>query len=131
MKVLGFVFVLVSGLFAFLALVYWLLAGEPAGTTMLALSAGLGLIPGSYLLWWAPRLGASVLLPDRDDAEISEGAGEIGPFPGPTVWPLAFAAGMVLGAVGLVFGVWPAVPGAMLASLAASGALLESRRRAG
>ena len=43
---------------------------------------------------------------DRPDAEIAEGAGELGFLPASSIWPLWMALTMVLIVLGPVFGWW-------------------------
>ena len=127
MRVEGLVFVGTAAFFAVLSAIYWFTSYEVAGTTMLLLCVGLGLIPGLWLLWWSRRMAPRP--EDRPDAAIATGAGPVGAFPGPTVWPVLIAVGAVLAANGIAFGIWPAVPGFVLLSSAAAGALLSGRPR--
>jgi hypothetical protein len=74
---------------------------EVAGTTALVLCGGLALIVGSYF-WFVSRRIA--LRPeDRGDAEIAEGAGELGFFSPGSYWPLGIGLSASLAGVGLVF----------------------------
>ena len=128
MKTEGLVFAGTAAFFAVVAGLYWFTSYEEAGSTMLALTVGLGLIPGVWLLWWARRMAPRP--EDREDADIAEGAGPVGSFPGPTAWPVTLALGAVLAANGIAFGVWPAVPGALLIVIATCGAVMSGRSRA-
>jgi hypothetical protein len=93
------------GLFLFpITVVYWYMSKEPAGTTALALAIGLCLLIGYYLLYTARRIDARP--EDYEDAEISDGAGELG-FYSPHSWsPLAVAGAAALTTLGLIFGWW-------------------------
>jgi hypothetical protein len=119
------IFIGTAVFFAVIGSVYWFTSYEDAGTTLLALCVGLGVIPGVYLLYrsrlMAPR-------PEDDPgALISDGTGNIGTFPGASIWPVTLAAGAILALDGLVFGAWSAVPGAALILFAMIGATAESR----
>lgn len=127
MKVEGLVFAGTAAFFAVLTGVYWFTSYETAGSTMLLLSVGLGLMPGLWLLWWSRRMTPRP--EDRPDAEPADGAGVVGAFPGPTAWPVTIAIGAVLAANGIAFGIWPAVPGFVLIVLAACGAIMSGRPR--
>ena len=123
MKVEGLLF---SGLAAFLGVVtvvYGVLSKEWAGTTMLALSGGLALIIGYYLLFTARRMDARP--EDRPDAEISEGSGEVGFFPPHSWMPISLAVGFGLTALGVVFGLFLFVIGFVAVTAAAFGFLFE------
>ena len=79
MRVEGLLFAVIAGFLVLAAAVYGWLSQDPAGTTMILLSGGLAIIVGFYLLFTARRMEARP--EDRPDAEISEGAGEMGFFP--------------------------------------------------
>ncbi|HEX2700882.1 MAG TPA: cytochrome c oxidase subunit 4 [Acidimicrobiales bacterium] len=127
MKVEGLVFAGTAAFFTVLTAVYWFTSYEEAGSTMLLLTVGLGLMPGLWLLWWSRRMAPRP--EDLPDADISDGAGAVGAFPGPTAWPFTLAVGAVLAANGIAFGIWPAVPGFVLIVLAACGAIMSGRPR--
>lgn len=94
--------------FAFLvAIIYAVFTGvsrtgvEWAGTTAIILSGGLTLIIGTYFRFVARRLD---LRPeDYEDAEISDGAGDLGFFSPGSFWPIALAAAAALVATALAF----------------------------
>ena len=125
MKVEGLVFAGTAAFFSVLTAVYWFTSYEEAGSTMLLLTVGMGLMPGAWLLWWARRMPPRP--EDLPDADIADGAGAVGAFPGPTAWPVTLAIGAVLAANGIAFGIWPAVPGFVLIVLAACGAIMSGR----
>ena len=112
--------------FAVVGVVYWFWGYEPGGTMMLVGTVALGLIPGSYYLWWAHRMKPRP--EDRADGSLSEGAGVIGAFPSSSVWPFVFGMGVFLVVLGLVFGIWFMGPGFALVLSAAVGYSVESRR---
>ncbi|MGI9022704.1 MAG: aa3-type cytochrome oxidase subunit IV [Acidimicrobiales bacterium] len=126
MKIEGVIFVITAAFFLLIAVIYWFVSYEPAGTTLLFTTVGLGAIPGVYLIWSAK--GRPPRPEDRTDATIEEGAGRIGSFPESSVWPLAFASGLSLVGLGLVFGIWMALPGGVLILVSMIGAILEGRR---
>jgi hypothetical protein len=71
---------------------------EVAGTTALILSGGLLGISGSFFWFVSRRIDARP--EDRNDAEIAEGAGELGFFSPGSYWPVAIAFGAMLSAIG-------------------------------
>ena len=95
MKVEALIFNVIS-LFCFVAgVVYGFWAMEPIGTTALVLSAGLTGLIGGFFWFVSRRIDARP--EDRKDADIAEGAGELGFFSPGSYWPfgLALSAGLM------------------------------------
>lgn len=126
MKTEGTILAGVATFFFVIATVYWFTSYEDAGSVLLITTTGLGVIPGAWLIWISRRHPPR--LEDRTDATIAEGAGRIGSFPESSVWPLGFAGGLCLLALGLVYGVWMALPGLLIILISVIGAVLEGRR---
>lgn len=126
MKTEGAIFVGIAVFFLVITGLYWFTSYEDAGTVLLFLCSGLGALPGVWLILRSRKVPPR--LEDREDAEIEQGAGVVGTFPETSVWPLVFALGLALSGVGLVFGVWFALPGVPLCVAALLGAILEGRR---
>lgn len=106
------------------AVVYGIWAGEPIGTTALALSGGLCVIIGGYFWFVSRRID---LRPeDRRDAEIAEGAGDLGFFSPGSYWPvtLAFAAALLGGGLAYYY-IWLIIIGAAAVLFAVGGLLFE------
>ena len=112
--------------FGLVGTVYWFWAYEQGGTMMLAGTTLLGLLPGSYYLWWSYRMKPRP--EDRDDATIEEGSGVIGSFPNSSVWPFVLGMGLFLIVLAAVFGIWLLAPGFALVISAGIGVTVESRR---
>ncbi len=72
---------------------------EVAGTAALILSGGLLGISGSFFWFVSRRIDARP--EDRNDAEIAEGAGELGFFSPGSYWPVAIAVGAMIAAIGM------------------------------
>ena len=125
MRTEGLIFVGVAVFMAVIGTIYWFTSYEDAGTTLLATTLGLGLIPGGFLLYRTRRMASRP--EDRPDATPGEGAGEVGTFPATSIWPLVLAGGATFAGIGLVFGLWAAIPGLLLIGLAFVGGALESR----
>ena len=100
-------FAVLCGLFVAFATMYgiwtWVEDGrvEVAGVTALVLTAGLSLIVGSYFWFVSRRIDPRP--EDRLDADIAEGAGELGFFSPGSYWPFALALAATMGAAGLAF----------------------------
>jgi len=74
-------------------------AVEVAGTAALILSGGLLGISGSFFWFVSRRIDARP--EDRNDAEIAEGAGELGFFSPGSYWPVAIAFAAMVTAMGM------------------------------
>ena len=95
MKVEALIFNIIGVFCVIAAVVYGLWAQEPIGTTALVLSAGLTFLIGGFFWFVSRRIDARP--EDRKDADIADGAGELGFFPPASYWPfgLALAAGLM------------------------------------
>jgi hypothetical protein len=84
------------------AVVYGVWAKEPIGTTALVLSGGLTGLIGGFFLFVSRRIDARP--EDRKDAEIADGAGELGFFSPGSYWP--FGIGLSAALMGLALAFW-------------------------
>ena len=95
---------------------------DAVGTVALILSGLLCLMCGGYFWFVSRRID---LRPeDRDDAEITEGAGEVGFFSPGSYWPIGLALAAVTAGIGLVFVMWWLVATGIIAVLIATAGLL-------
>jgi hypothetical protein len=94
-KVEALVFNIIGVFCVLAAVVYGLWAHEPIGTTALVLSAGLTFLIGGFFWFVSRRIDARP--EDRKDADIADGAGELGFFSPGSYWPfgLALSAGLM------------------------------------
>src|SRR3954462_5678996 len=117
MKVEGYLFAFIAVFLAVVDVIYWFTSHDPTGTTVLALGAGLGALGGFSLLFPAPRIEPRP--EDLEDADISDGAGELGffsPYSWAPLWCglaaatcfLCLVFGWLLFAIGAAFAI-PAV----------------------
>ena len=77
MRVYGLFLAGIGVFFGIIGIIYWFLSYEDGGFAMLIGSALLGLLPGSYYLWWSNTMKPQA--DDDPDAEIAEGAGDLDP----------------------------------------------------
>ncbi len=109
--------------------VYWALKNNPtetAGVAMLIFGfAAYGLLFG-YLLSQYLKRHRIPRPEDRFDATYADGEGVVGYFPNGSIWPAGMGLGLVLAVVGLTFGLWWLIIGAILFFGAAIGWLTES-----
>jgi cytochrome c oxidase subunit IV len=125
-KVDGLFLIGIGIFFGIISLIYWFYSYEDAGFLMLIGSALLGLLPGSYYLWWSYKMKPR---PDDDpDATMADGAGPVDSFPGSSIWPFLLGMGAMFAVLTFVFGLWLAPLAAALIVSAAIGATVESRR---
>lgn len=103
---------------------YWFASYEDAGTTMLGLGVVAVLMIGGWLLVQSRKVGMRP--EDRGDARPEDGAGDLGYFPSLSIWPLVIAAGAVVVANGLVFGVWLGLAGGVLLLVGLIGYAVEA-----
>jgi len=122
-KVEGYLFAFIAVFLGSADIVYWFTSHDPTGTTALALATGLGALIGSYLLVTASRMEPRP--EDLDDADISDGAGEIGFF-SPYSWaPLWCGMSAATVFAGVVFGWWMVFIGAAFAVPAVGSMVFE------
>ena len=123
MRVEGLIFSLLSIFLLVIGGVYWIVSRDPTGFTMILLAGGLALIIGYYLMFTARRIDTRP--EDREDAEIAEGAGEVGFFAPHSWWPMLLALSSALTASGIIFGAFLILIGTFLLLMALSGLLFE------
>jgi hypothetical protein len=105
---------------------YWLLSYDPTGTTALTMTfLLLGLIT-FYLGFHARRMEPRP--EDRKEAEIADGAGELGFFPPFSWWPLWCGLSLATMTLGVAVGWWLFIIGGVLGAVALSGLVFEYYR---
>ena len=85
-------------------IVYWYVSKDPTGTTALALSVGLALLIGFYVLFTGRRLPRRP--EDDNEGEIAEGTGEIGFFSPHSWWPFWLGLSGAVAFLGIAIGWW-------------------------
>jgi hypothetical protein len=112
--------------FCFLVgIVYTVLTGEPVGVAGLFLTGGLCLIVGTYFRFVARRL-ETVRPEDNAEAEVSDGAGDVGFFSPGSYWPIGVAGAAALLAISLAFYlVWAITISVIILLLAIAGLVFE------
>ena len=97
---------------------------EWAGTTALALTTGLTLITGTFFRFVARRLDTRP--EDYEDAEIADGAGELGFFSPHSWWPIMIALSGSITAVGMAMWLpWLIIAGVCFILTTVSGLVFE------
>src|SRR3978361_758028 len=124
MKVESRIFELLT-IFCFVcALIYGLLSKEAVGIVGLTLTGGLTLIIGTYFRFVARRLEERP--EDNPEAEVSDGAGDLGFFSPGSYWPIGVAGSGAITGLGLAFYQWWLIVTGMVAlSIAICGLVFE------
>jgi len=125
-KVEAWVFGFLAVFFGLVAPSYWYLSGDPTGTSALVMTLALSLLVTFYLGFHAKKMDPRP--EDRQEAEIVDGAGELGFFPPYSWWPLWCACALLLCVLGVVFGWWLALLGVGAGSAALMGWVFEYYR---
>ncbi|UYP17502.1 cytochrome c oxidase subunit 4 [Rhodococcus sp. Z13] len=130
MKIEAKLFEVVTVFFVLVAIVYGTFTGlsdkgiEWAGLTAIVLSAGLTLIVGTYFRFVARRLDTRP--EDYEDAEVSDGAGDLGFFSAGSFWPILLAGAAAFAAIALAFfQPWLIVVAVVLIVASAAGLVFE------
>src|SRR3954470_17479891 len=129
MKVEGIIFSIYAVFLGVVGVVYWSLVDEKTETTgvvALLISMGLGLLIGGYLLFTARRMEPRPQ--DLPDAEVADGAGELGSFSPRSYWPFFIAASLFVTMLGTILGIWLALIGGGLVFGNVGGLVFEQYR---
>jgi hypothetical protein len=112
------IFLGLAAFIAILGVIYWFVSYEDAGTTLLALAAGLALLFGGYLFVQDRKR------PAADSHRLAEEY-----LPHSSVWPFGIGFGLFLAVNGLILGPAWTVPGAVLVATSVGGFVRQSRHR--
>jgi hypothetical protein len=128
MKVEARLFDITTAFFFAAAIIYGFWAKETVGLVALILTSGLSLLIASYFHFVARRTENRA--EDNPDAEISDGAGELGFFSPGSYWPVAIAAAAAVTALALAFWqVWLLVIAVVLLLTTTGGLIFEYHTR--
>jgi Cytochrome c oxidase subunit IV len=125
-KVEAWIFGINAAFFALVSPLYWWFSSDWTGTTALVMTTALTLLVTFYLGFTARRMEPRP--EDRPEAEIADGAGEIGFFPPYSWWPLYCALALAVCVLGVVFGWWLFIIGVGLGSVTLTGYIMEYYR---
>ncbi len=120
------VFLAISGFFALISPIYYLMSNDPAGTVALTLTFLLTFMIALYLGLVSRRIDPRP--EDRKSGEIAQGAGELGFFSPQSKWPLFVSLNFTLVILGPVFGWWLTILGFGLGTLTLTGLVFEYYR---
>jgi hypothetical protein len=105
MRIEARIFEIITAFFFLSAVVYGLWShGEPVGSAAITLTGGLTLIVGTYFRFVSRRV--RMRPEDNIEAEISDGAGELGFFSPGSYWPIGMAGSASVLGFALAFDLW-------------------------
>lgn len=125
-------FLVFAGVFGlFIGVIYayatWRYAGriEFTGTTLLLVMGMAPLVMAGYLILH----GRNQALPeDQPDMTHERAAGEeVGHFSAGSIWPIIMAVGLIVAALGFIFGMWMILLGLVMFTWSTVGLMQESR----
>ena len=127
MKIEAWIFAICSIFVLVVTPVYWFASGDWTGTSALTMTFLLTTLITFYLGFHAKRMTPRP--EDRKDAEIADGAGELGFFPPYSWWPMWTAMALGTSVFGVAAGAWWLfIIGMMLGALALVGWIFEYYR---
>ncbi len=126
MKAEAWVFGFLVAFFVIVTPIYWIVSEDPTGTSALVMATGLAALVAFYLGFHGRKMDARP--EDRKEAEIVEGAGELGFFPPYSWWPLWCALALSVCVLGVVFGWWLFLIGVAVGGMALTGWVFEYYR---
>jgi len=124
MKVESRIFEICTAFFFLCAIVYGVLSHEAVGIVGLTLTGGLSLIIGTYFRFVSRRLESRP--EDNPDAEIADGAGDMGFFSPGSYWPIGLALGTAMVALSVAYWMpWAIIISAVVLLFMVGGLLFE------
>ena len=126
MKAEAWIFGINAVFFALVTPTYWFFSEDPTGTAALIMTTLLAALVTFYLGFHANKMDARP--EDGNEAEVVEGAGELGFFPPYSWWPLWCACTLAVCVLGVVFGWWLFIIGVGPGSIALIGWVFEFYR---
>ena len=126
MKVEAWIFGLLTAFILIVTPIYWFMSEDPTGTSALTMTFLLALLVTFYLGVTGKRMEPRP--EDRKEAEIVEGAGELGFFPPYSWWPLWCGLTLAVCVLGSVFGWWLFIIGVGAGIVTLSGFIFEYYR---
>lgn len=118
------IFEILTIFFFVVAVIYVIIAQEPAGAAGLFLTGGLSLIVGTYFRFVSRRL--ELRPEDNPGAEVSDGAGDVGFFSPGSYWPFGLALAVALMGLSLAFMYyWAITISAVILLIAIGGLVFE------
>jgi hypothetical protein len=123
----AWIFGIATAFFVIVSPAYWLIAGDWTGTSALVMTTLLMAMVTVYLGFHAAKMEPRP--EDRKEAEIAEGAGELGFFPPYSWWPLWCGASLGVCTYSVALGAWwLLIIGGVLGGLSLCGWVFEYYR---
>jgi len=99
----------VAAYFAVIGVIYMLIGGDPAGTSVLLTATGLGGLVAGWTWDWGRRHGERP--EDRGDTDAEDSTGIVGVYPTESLRPVALAVGLTAVFLGVPIGSWMSMVG--------------------
>jgi hypothetical protein len=125
-RVEAWVFASLTVFFIIVAPSYWYISGDPTGTSALVMTTALAALVTFYLGFHSARMDDRP--EDRKQAQVVDGAGDVGFFPPYSWWPLWCACSLATCVLGIVFGWWLFIIGVAAGSVTLCGFVFEYYR---
>lgn len=126
MRVEAWVLGIIVVFFGLVTPVYWFLSEDPTGTSALVMTTLLAGLVAFYLGVVSRQIDPRP--EDRGEAEVADGAGELGFFPPYSWWPLYTALAVTVLATGIVIGWWLFIIGVGIGAVTVGGWIYEYYR---
>lgn len=126
MKAEAWMFIVCTVFLVLVTPAYWFVTGDPTGFAALIMTTLLTAMVSFYLGFHAMRMEPRP--EDRKDAEIADGAGELGFFPPYSWWPLWCALALSVVILGVCIGWWLAIIGSAIGIVVLCGWVFEYYR---
>ncbi len=104
MRAEAWIFAICTSFFLLVAPAYWFITYDWTGTSALTMTFLLSLLVTFYLGFHASKMEARP--EDRQDAEIADGAGELGFFPPYSWWPMWCGLALASAVFGIAMAAW-------------------------
>lgn len=127
MRTEAMLFAGVAGFFAVTAVSYGWFSADPTGTAVLVVAFVMASLVSFFFTVQYRRRGRRPQ--DRNDAEVAPSAGPVEFLPPDSPWPIVVAAGSVIVALGVVYGLWLLLIGLGVLAPGVLGMVLEHAGR--
>lgn len=98
--------------FTVMAVTYWAVSGDPAGTALFVVSIFFGWLAGLTAWFWLRRGGDGP--EEHADADMADASGPVGTVVPSSIGPFVAAIGITMVALSAIVGPWLGLPGVVI-----------------